>query len=40
MAEGGELKLSILNLNKEVWYKKVRFKGFLNKVMLSRSGVF
>ena len=34
MSECGELKLSILNLNKEVWYKEVRFKGFLNKVML------
>ena len=34
MAEDGELKLSILNLNKEVWYKEVKFKGFLNKVML------
>ena len=34
MSECGELKLLILDLNKEVWYKEVRFKGFLNKVML------
>ena len=34
MAEDGELKLLILILNKEVWYKEVRLEGFLNKVML------